>query len=62
MLKKPVRLIKIRDAFNCCIRTQRNYAKDNHFYSIKLHSWLIFVRDKGPEFKAKDEEQLDLFG
>ncbi|SKA56579.1 hypothetical protein SAMN02745132_02590 [Enterovibrio nigricans DSM 22720] len=62
MRQNPIRLVRVKDAFNCCKRTQRNYAKDNHFYSMRLNTWFIFVRDKGPEFRAKDEEQLDLFG
>lgn len=61
MQSNKTRILHISKVFNGCDRTQREYTKSGRYFATKMHEWFVFVKDKGPEFEPKSEEQLNLF-
>ncbi len=63
MKSSKTRMLPARDVFkdSGCSRTQRSRIKDCFYFATRVNEWLVFVKDKGPEFEPKSEEQLNLF-
>ncbi len=60
MPSKTIRMLPAREVLTNAPRTRNDYLRNGYFFASKLHSWFVFVKDKGKDTE-KDGEQLRLF-